>query len=146
MLCSLHCPAAWVAEPCRPHQGDSLLSDLQTGIGRSAQNEGGCVYLRPRPRGVSKVSALPSCLLTSILSTVLVTTPSPQPFLQDKGCEESCLQTDTGPVVSFYPAHESSHYTLSSVLNLNVPSVSCFSPTDSKGMILPICIYFVIVK
>lgn len=124
-LCSVLCSfsAAGVSELCGSHQRDSSLSDLQTGIGDSTQNERDMCIAGPCP--TSKVPALPTYLLTSTLSVFSSNNEHPSPLcLQDKGHEEpfssQMPHRDTGPGVSSYPAHKSSRYTL-----LKLPSFEC---------------------
>ncbi|CAN0223783.1 unnamed protein product [Rangifer tarandus platyrhynchus] len=57
---------AGVSELYGPHQQDSSLSDLQTGVGGSTQNERDMCPAGPSP--TSKVPALPTYLRTSTIS------------------------------------------------------------------------------
>lgn len=150
-LCSVLCnfSAAGVSELRGPHQRDSSLADLQTGVGGSTQNERDMCPAGPSP--TSKVPALPTYLLTSTLSVSSSNNEYPCPLcLQGKGHEEPFSSQiplrDTGPGASSSQLTKSHVILFSDFLHLNVPSISCLSPTDSKGMILPICIYFVVVN
>lgn len=150
-LCSAlgNFPAAGVSELCGPHQRDSSLSDLQTGVGGSTQNERDMCPAGPSP--TSEVPALPTYLRTSTLSVSSSNNEHPCPLcLQNKGHDEpfssQIPHRDTGPGVSSSQLTKAHIILFSNFLHLNVPSVSCLRPTDSKGMIFPIRIYFVVVN
>ena len=124
-LCSVLCnfSAAGVSELRGPHQRDSSLADLQTGVGGSTQNERDMCPAGPSP--TSKVPALPTYLRTSTLSVSSSNNEYPCPLcLQGKGHEEPFSSQiplrDTGPWSFLLPAHEISRYTL-----LRLPSFEC---------------------
>ena len=110
---------------------------------------GTCVLQVPAPRQRFQLCP-PTSSPARFRSPVLITSTLPHCAFRTRVMKSPSLHKCLTEILAleFPPTQLTKAHVIlfSNFLHLNVPSVSCLSSTDSKGMILPICVYFVVVN